>query len=48
MEAMKMEHVIAASVEGTIDEVLVARDDQVESGAALLTMRSDDPGESPQ
>jgi propionyl-CoA carboxylase alpha chain len=39
MEAMKMEHVIAASTDGTVDEVLVAKDDQVESGAALLTMR---------
>jgi propionyl-CoA carboxylase alpha chain len=39
MEAMKMEHVIAAGADGTVDEVLVAKDDQVESGAALLTMR---------
>jgi propionyl-CoA carboxylase alpha chain len=39
MEAMKMEHVIAASDDGTVDEVLVAKGDQVESGAALLTMR---------
>jgi propionyl-CoA carboxylase alpha chain len=39
MEAMKMEHVIAASGDGTVDEVLVAKGDQVESGAALLTMR---------
>jgi propionyl-CoA carboxylase alpha chain len=39
MEAMKMEHVIAANVDGTVDEVLVAKDDQVESGAPLLTMR---------
>jgi propionyl-CoA carboxylase alpha chain len=41
LEAMKMEHVIAASADGTVDEVLVAQDDQVESGAALLTMRSE-------
>jgi propionyl-CoA carboxylase alpha chain len=39
LEAMKMEHVIAASADGTVDEVLVARDEQVESGATLLTMR---------
>lgn len=39
LEAMKMEHIIAASTDGTVDEVLVAKDDQVESGAALLTMR---------
>jgi biotin carboxyl carrier protein len=36
---MKMEHVIAASADATVDEVLVAKDDQVESGAPLLTMR---------
>jgi propionyl-CoA carboxylase alpha chain len=39
LEAMKMEHVIAASADGTVDEVLVTKDDQVESGAPLLTMR---------
>jgi propionyl-CoA carboxylase alpha chain len=39
LEAMKMEHVIAASADATVDEVLVAKDDQVESGAPLLTMR---------
>jgi propionyl-CoA carboxylase alpha chain len=39
LEAMKMEHVIAASADGTVEEVLVAKDEQVESGAALLTMR---------
>jgi propionyl-CoA carboxylase alpha chain len=38
MEAMKMEHVIAASADGTVDEVLVSEGDQVESGAPLLTM----------
>jgi propionyl-CoA carboxylase alpha chain len=46
LEAMKMEHVIAASADGTVDEVLVAKDDQVESGAALLTMR--DETENPE
>jgi biotin carboxyl carrier protein len=34
-----MEHVIAAGADGTVDEVLVAKGDQVESGVALLTMR---------
>jgi biotin carboxyl carrier protein len=43
---MKMEHVISASADGTVDEVLVAKDDQVESGAALLTMRLEDKGEN--
>jgi biotin carboxyl carrier protein len=37
---MKMEHIIAASAEGTVEEVLVATGDQVESGAPLLTMSS--------
>lgn len=46
LEAMKMEHVIAASTDGTVDEVLVAKDDQVESGAALLTMRPENEDES--
>ena len=41
LEAMKMEHVIAASADGTVDDVLVAQDDQVDSGAALLSMRAE-------
>jgi propionyl-CoA carboxylase alpha chain len=41
MEAMKMEHVIAASSDGVVDEVLVHRDQQVERGATLLTMHDD-------
>jgi propionyl-CoA carboxylase alpha chain len=45
LEAMKMEHVIAASADGTVDEVLVAKDDQVESGEALLTMRTENENE---
>lgn len=48
MEAMKMEHVIAASADGTVEEVLVATGDQVQSGAPLLTMRVEDPSEAPQ
>jgi acyl-CoA carboxylase subunit alpha len=39
MEAMKMEHVIAASSDGVVDEVLVHKDQQVERDATLLTMR---------
>ncbi len=46
LEAMKMEHVISAGTDGTVDEVLVARDDQVVSGAALLTMRPENESES--
>ncbi|MGC2485302.1 MAG: biotin carboxylase N-terminal domain-containing protein [Acidimicrobiales bacterium] len=41
MEAMKMEHVIAASSDGVVDQVLVHKDQQVERGATLLTMRDD-------
>ena len=41
MEAMKMEHVIAASSDGVVDEVLVRKDQQVERGATLLTMHDD-------
>jgi propionyl-CoA carboxylase alpha chain len=46
LEAMKMEHVISANADGTVDEVLVAKNDQVESGAALLTMRPENADES--
>ena len=46
LEAMKMEHVISANADGTVDEVLVAKDDQVESGAALLTMHPENADES--
>jgi propionyl-CoA carboxylase alpha chain len=42
MEAMKMEHVIAAPRAGTVSNVLVAPDEQVDSGAALLTLEPDD------
>jgi biotin carboxyl carrier protein len=45
MEAMKMEHVIAASTDGTVNEVLVATGDQVESGAPLLTMHPETEAE---
>ncbi|MGC2169311.1 MAG: biotin carboxylase N-terminal domain-containing protein [Acidimicrobiales bacterium] len=38
MEAMKMEHVIAARSDGVVDEVLVHKDQQVERDATLLTM----------
>jgi propionyl-CoA carboxylase alpha chain len=47
MEAMKMEHVIAASSDGTVGEVLVVKDEQVERGTALLTMVSDVADEVP-
>ncbi|HTT58753.1 MAG TPA: biotin/lipoyl-containing protein, partial [Acidimicrobiales bacterium] len=41
MEAMKMEHVIAASRDGVVGDVLVHADQQVERGTTLLTMRDD-------
>ena len=42
MEAMKMEHVISAPSSGTVSEVLVTKDQQVDNGAPLLTFDSDD------
>lgn len=41
MEAMKMEHVITAARAGTVSEVLVVETQQVDSGAALLTIETD-------
>ncbi|MCZ4313726.1 acetyl/propionyl/methylcrotonyl-CoA carboxylase subunit alpha [Comamonadaceae bacterium G21597-S1] len=38
MEAMKMEHTIAAPADGTVAEILYAPGDQVGEGAELLTM----------
>ena len=40
MEAMKMEHTIAAPADGTVEELLFAPGDQVAEGAALLTLKS--------
>ena len=36
MEAMKMEHTIAAPADGTVEELLYAPGDQVTEGAELL------------
>jgi propionyl-CoA carboxylase alpha chain len=41
MEAMKMEHVIAAPYNGTVSTLLVAKGQQVERGAPLLTLQPD-------
>lgn len=41
MEAMKMEHVITAPSAGTVSDVLVARTQQVDNGAVLLTIEPD-------
>jgi 3-methylcrotonyl-CoA carboxylase alpha subunit len=38
MEAMKIEHVIAAPSDGTVAELLFAPGDQVPEGAELLTL----------
>jgi 3-methylcrotonyl-CoA carboxylase alpha subunit len=38
MEAMKMEHTIAAPADGTVAEVLYAPGDQVAEGAELLRL----------
>ena len=39
MEAMKMEHTIAAPADGTVSEVLYAPGDQVAEGAELLKLQ---------
>jgi 3-methylcrotonyl-CoA carboxylase alpha subunit len=41
MEAMKMEHTIAAPVDGTVAELLYAPGDQVNEGAELLKLNAD-------
>ena len=38
MEAMKMEHLIAAPVDGVVQELLYAAGDQVAEGAELLRL----------
>ena len=38
LEAMKMEHSLLASRDGTVAEVLAAQGDQVEAGAALIRL----------
>ncbi len=43
MEAMKMEHVIAAPFAGTVGHVFVAARQQVENGAVLLTLEPLEP-----
>jgi len=40
MEAMKMEHTIAAPADGTVEEVMYAPGDQVAEGAELLSLRA--------
>ena len=41
MEAMKMEHVISAPRAGTVNDVLVAKGQQVDRDVALLTLNPD-------
>jgi propionyl-CoA carboxylase alpha chain len=43
LEAMKMEHQIAAPADGLVTEILVARGDQVEAGDVLATVTREDP-----
>jgi len=38
LEAMKMEHTLSATRTGTVAEVMVARNEQVQSGAALIRL----------
>ena len=42
LEAMKMEHALLASRDGTVAEVLVAEGAQVEAGAALIRLEDED------
>ena len=44
LEAMKMEHVLAAPRDGIIEEVFVAVDDQVVIGAPLIALQENDEG----
>jgi propionyl-CoA carboxylase alpha chain len=46
LEAMKMEHIIAAPHDGTVSAVLVAKGQQVERNAELLTLQPDAEVES--
>ena len=39
LEAMKMEHVVTASVAGVVDEILVRPGEQVARGQRLLDLR---------
>ena len=41
LEAMKMEHTLAAARAGTVAEVLAAPGDQVEAGAALIRLEDE-------
>ena len=47
LEAMKMEHHMAAPADGTVAEVRVARGDQVANGALLLVFEPDE-GDAPE
>jgi 3-methylcrotonyl-CoA carboxylase alpha subunit len=40
MEAMKMEHTIAAPRDGTVEELLYAVGDQVNEGGELLRLKA--------
>ena len=44
MEAMKMEHTIAAPADGVVAEILYAPGDQVQEGAELLRLQAEPPG----
>jgi len=45
LEAMKMEHHISAPADGTVSDVHVTAGQQVENGAALLVLESEEPEE---
>lgn len=43
LEAMKMEHTVAAPADGGVSEVRVRAGDQVEEGAVLVVMDAGEP-----
>ncbi|MDE0802895.1 MAG: ATP-grasp domain-containing protein [Acidimicrobiales bacterium] len=45
LEAMKMEHHVAAPFDGTVTEIRVSAGDQVDNGALLLVIEPEDGGE---
>jgi propionyl-CoA carboxylase alpha chain len=47
MEAMKMEHVIAAPYDGTVNDLLVVKGEQVERDTQMLTLQPDEASTTP-
>ena len=47
LEAMKMEHTLAAPRAATVDKVLVSEGEQVQDGRVLVTLTSDEQAAAP-